>query len=274
MTRPSSAPNAPPPAVELHGVSVRFPGSARPALDDVTLSVPRGRRVAVLGPSGSGKTTLLRAIAGLVRPSGGSVCVGGVCVSEANRGGLRALRRRVGIVFQEYHLVGRLPALTNVLCGTLGSNGTWRALAGAFPAEEKERARALLARVGLGGEEFARRRADSLSGGEKQRVAIARALMQSPDILLVDEPVASLDVRSAEAAMDLLLSIQEERRLTMLITLHNLDLARKVADFAVGLNKGRVVWSGATRELVEGRIEEIFGAETVFHNVLRFEDHA
>ncbi|PXY30421.1 phosphonate ABC transporter ATP-binding protein [Prauserella sp. PE36] len=223
--------------VTFQRVSKRF--GATLALDEVSLSVPEGQIAVLLGLSGSGKSTLLRHVDGLQRASAGSVSVLGTDLATASGARLRALRRRVGFVFQQFHLVGALTVLENVCTGALGTLRGPRLGLFTYPKRVRQEALGHLDRVGLAEQAF--QRADTLSGGQQQRVAIARALLQRPEILLADEPVASLDPESAGQVMGLLREISAEQNLTVLCSLHQVDLALSWGDRVVGLRSGRVV---------------------------------
>lgn len=220
------------------------------ALDDVSVDVHRSELVVLLGLSGSGKSTLLRCLNGLHPVTSGTVEVGGTRVDTASRAQLRALRRNVGFVFQHFNLVGRLSCLENVLIGGLGQLTIPRYGSLTYPKKMRVEALAHLDRVGLA--QFAERRADTLSGGQQQRVAIARTLMQQPGLLLADEPVASLDPENAGVVMDLLFQVCVEEKLTVVCTLHQVDLALGWAHRLVGLRNGKKVLDrpavGMTRE--------------------------
>lgn len=214
-------------------------GSEIRALDDVSCGVGPGEMVVLLGLSGSGKSTLLRHVDGLQRPTSGTVSVMGRDVGTATGDELRDLRRRIGFVFQQFHLVGRLSVLENVCSGALGRLRWPRLGLLTYPRDVRREALTHLDRVGLPDRAF--QRADTLSGGEQQRVAVARALMQRPEILLADEPVASLDPESATQVMRLIREISTERRLTVLCSLHQVSLALNWGDRVIGLRAGRVV---------------------------------
>ncbi len=229
---------APEEAVRLTGVHKRFDGGAH-ALDDVTLTVHAGEVVVLLGSSGSGKSTLLRHVNGLHRPSGGSDRVLGTDVGAAGGAALRRLRQDVGMVFQQFHLVGSLTVLENVCTGALGTLRGPRLGLPAYPRRVRAAAVEQLDRVGLADQRF--QRADTLSGGQQQRVAVARALLQRPRILLADEPVASLDPESSAQVMQLIAAVGREDRLTVLCSLHQVDVALAFGERVVGLRAGRVV---------------------------------
>jgi phosphonate transport system ATP-binding protein len=226
------------PAVSLRGVSVAF--GAHPALDRVDLDVGPGERVALVGPSGAGKTTMLNLCTGTVTPASGSVSVLGVDVGRATPAELRALRRRVGTVYQQLQLVGPLRVVHNVNAGRLGSWSTARALRSLVAPLELDTARRALEEVGIAGK--LHERTDRLSGGEQQRVALARVLVQRPDLILADEPVASLDPARAEEVMGLLGAAAAEHGRTLLVSLHDFELARRSCDRVVGLRDGRMLF--------------------------------
>jgi phosphonate transport system ATP-binding protein len=242
------------PAVRLHQVTKDFAETR--ALDAVDLTVPRGQMLAILGASGSGKSTLLRTLNGLVVPTSGTVRVLGCDVTSAKGRQMRELRTGVGFIFQQFGLVGRLSVMENVLSGALGRVRFPRAGVLAYPRSLRLEALANLERVGLGDRAF--QRSDTLSGGQQQRVAIARTLMQRPTVLLADEPVASLDPESSAAVMSLLLEICQEKGLTVIASLHQVELARGWADRLVGMRKGRVVLDGSPKELGSEEVMEIY----------------
>src|SRR5262245_6275922 len=241
--------------ITLEHVSKVFAGGAH-ALRDVSLTIKRREIVALLGPSGAGKSTLLRCVNGFVAPSAGRVVVDGV-VLGGGRVTLRAVRRRTGMIFQQFNLVGRLTVLENVLAGRLAHRPTLPTLARRFPPEDYELTERALARVGLAGR--GAQRADTLSGGERQRVAVARALAQQPAILLADEPVASLDPKTATTVLELIRVIAAEDELTVLMSLHQVGLARRFCDRIVGLATGAIVFEGSADALTASAIERIYG---------------
>lgn len=229
---------APDKVIELAGVHKRF-GPGAHALDDVSLTVHAGEVVVLLGASGAGKSTLLRHVNGFHRPSAGEVRVLGTDVAAAGGAQLRGLRRRIGMVFQQFHLVGGLTVLENVCTGALATLRGPRLGLPTYPRRVRAAALEQLERVGLADRRF--QRADTLSGGQQQRVAVARALLQRPRILLADEPVASLDPESAAQVLSLIAALAREDRLTVLCSLHQVDLALEFAERVVGLRAGRVV---------------------------------
>ncbi|WMS42653.1 phosphonate ABC transporter ATP-binding protein [Acuticoccus sp. MNP-M23] len=229
------------------------------ALKDVTVSVPSGEVVGLIGPSGAGKSTLIRCINRLVEPTSGTVHLGDLNVTGLSRGDLRRARRRIGMIFQEYALVERLTVMENVLSGRLGYVPFWRSFTRRFPQESVDKAFQLLERVGLG--EHADKRADALSGGQRQRVGIARALEQDPELLLVDEPTASLDPKTSRQIMRLILEICEERGLPAIINIHDVVLAQDFTQRLLGLRAGELVFDGPPSALDEAALTKIYGEE-------------
>jgi phosphonate transport system ATP-binding protein len=254
--------SAAPPVLRVTKARKSF-AAARPALDDVNFEVRAGERVALLGASGSGKSTLLRAICGLelLDADGGRIEVFGQTLQAAGRAApdIRALRRRVGIVFQQFNLVGRLPVLTNVLTGLAAELPLWRALPALFTLHERARALDALRAMGLAEQAF--QRASTLSGGQQQRAAIARTLVQGAQLLLADEPVASLDPESTRRVMDLLLALNREQGLTVLVSLHHVGLAQRYCERVVALRQGRLVYDGPTSALTPQFLRELYGTE-------------
>ncbi len=229
------------------------------ALEDVSFEVPDGRFLAVIGLSGSGKSTLLRCINRLIEPTEGRISWNGEDITTASQEDLRRIRRRIGMVFQHFNLVERSKVLTNVLSGRLGYTNPALSLINRYSKEDVERAYAQLDRVGL--REKAKNRADELSGGQKQRVGIARAMIQAPELILADEPVASLDPVLAHSIMQYLETINDEDNVTVLCSLHFLDLVHRYADQAIALNEGRLVFEGPPSEIDDAKFKEIYGKE-------------
>jgi phosphonate transport system ATP-binding protein len=238
-------------------VGKTYPGAKTPALSGVALSVEPGEIVVLLGLSGSGKSTLLRHVNGLEIPTEGTVVSLGENVASLRGRDLRALRGRIGFIFQQFELVGALTVLENVLTGGLSTLRGPRVGIFTYPRALREKALGHLDRVGL--LEFAYQRADNLSGGQQQRVAIARALMQDPEILLADEPMASLDPESSSQVMALIREIAAERSLTVICSLHQVDLALSWGDRIVGLRAGEVVLDTRTDGLSREEVMEIYG---------------
>ncbi|MCK5579905.1 MAG: phosphonate ABC transporter ATP-binding protein [Candidatus Omnitrophica bacterium] len=223
------------------------------ALDGVTIKVEQGEFVVVLGPSGSGKTTLLRSVNGLVSPTSGNVRVNDVEVCEQS---LRMVRRKVGMIFQQFNLVGNLSVINNVLTGSFSTYNKWYSNLYIFSKELRIRALAVLDRVGLLDKAY--QRTDELSGGQQQRVGIARALMQQPDVLLADEPIASLDPMIAYNILSLLREISAEDKITVLCSLHQVDFAMHFAQRIVGLSEGKVVMDEPQKDLTAEYIRKIY----------------
>jgi phosphonate transport system ATP-binding protein len=229
------------------------------ALKDVSFEVPDGQFVAVIGLSGSGKSTLLRCINRLIEPTGGEIWWNDTQISHVTGEELRRARRKIGMIFQHFNLVDRSSVLTNVLSGRLGYLNPLASMLGRFPQEEIARAYTNLNRVGI--REKAENRADELSGGQRQRVGIARALMQEPDLMLADEPVASLDPALAHSIMRYLQQINREDNITVMCSLHFLDLVQQYGTRAIALNQGRLVFDGLPSEINDDRFIEIYGQE-------------
>ena len=243
--------------IDVTGLRVVLP-PATVAVDGIDLRVRAGEFVVILGPSGAGKTTFLRALNRLVEPTAGTVRINGRPVTGAPPVELRAVRRQVGMIFQQFNLVRRLSVLDNVLTGRLGYVAPLGSLLGRFPERDRTLARECLDQVGLA--DLADRRADTLSGGEQQRVAIARALAQSPAVILADEPTASLDPALTDSIMDSLRRINLERELTLVVSQHQLATALAYATRIVGVRAGRVVFDGRPAEVTAPAIERIYGA--------------
>ncbi len=244
--------------LEISDLVKTYPNGLK-ALHGVSLSVDRPMVVAIIGSSGAGKSTLIRCVNRLVEPSSGRVVLNGTEINGLGRHGLRKARRRIGMIFQEYNLVERLTVMENVLSGRLGYVGFWRAFRRNYPPDDVAAAFEILDRVGLEGRENAR--ADALSGGQRQRVGIARALMQRPELLLVDEPTASLDPKTSRQIMRLIVELAHERGTPVLINIHDVALAQAFADHIMGLREGLVVFEGSSDRLTPAVLTEIYGEE-------------
>ena len=242
--------------IEVAGLRVVLP-SATVALDGVDLRIRPGEFVVILGPSGAGKTTFLRTLNRLVEPTAGTVRINGRAVTGAPAPELRAVRRQVGMIFQQFNLVRRLSVLDNVLTGRLGYVASLASLAGRFPEADRAHARECLAQVGLA--HLADRRADTLSGGEQQRVAIARALAQTPAVILADEPTASLDPALTDSIMGALRRINVDRGLTLVVSQHQLATALEYATRIVGFRAGRIVFDGRPADVTPPAVQRIYG---------------
>lgn len=229
------------------------------ALTDVSFEVPKGQFLAVIGLSGSGKSTLLRCINRLIEPTAGKIYWNDMDVTDASDDELRRIRRKIGMVFQHFNLVHRSSVLTNVLAGRLGYvNPAW-SLVNRFPKSDVENAYKQLERVGIA--DKSQHRADELSGGQQQRVGIARAMMQNPEMILADEPVASLDPVLAHSIMQYLEKINKEDGMTVLCSLHFLDLVHRYADRVVALNQGILMFDGSPKDIDDAKFKDIYGRE-------------
>ena len=229
------------------------------ALNNVSFTVDQPQVIAIIGPSGAGKSTLIRCINRLVEPSSGRIMLDDIDIASLSRRELRKARRRMGMIFQEYNLVDRLTVMENLLSGRLGYVSFWRAWRRKFPPEDVVAAFKLLERVGLEG--YQDTRADALSGGQRQRVGIARALMQAPDLLLVDEPTASLDPKTSRQIMRLLVELVEEQGTPALVNIHDVALAQTFSDRILGLRKGEIVFEGTSQDVTEEVLTDIYGEE-------------
>jgi phosphonate transport system ATP-binding protein len=251
-------------AADRSGLSIRRltkeyrPG--QPVLRDISLEIGTRGLTAVIGPSGTGKSTLIRCINRLVEPTSGEIWFEGRDLARLRGANLRQARARIGMVFQEYNLVERLSVIENVLCGTLSRVSPWRAFLRRFPQPMVVRAFDLIDAVGLD-ESYARRRADQLSGGQRQRVGIARALMQSPGLVLADEPTSSLDPKTSVEVMDLMASLAAREAIPIIVNIHNVDLARRYAQRIIGMSHGQVVFDGPPEQLQDSDLRGIYGGE-------------
>ncbi|KVK54206.1 phosphonate ABC transporter ATP-binding protein [Agrobacterium deltaense] len=229
------------------------------ALKNISLEIPAGQVVGLIGPSGAGKSSLIRCINRLIEPSAGQIFLGDLDVTALSRSELRVARRRIGMIFQEYALVERLTVMENVLSGRLGYVPFWRSFFRRYPSAYVENAFALLDRVGLTA--HADKRADALSGGQRQRVGIARALEQDPELLLIDEPTASLDPKTSRQIMRLIVEISRERGLPAIINIHDVLLAQAFVERIIGLRAGEVVFDGTPDMLDNAALTRIYGEE-------------
>jgi phosphonate transport system ATP-binding protein len=243
--------------LSIEGLSRRF--GSKTAVDNVSLKIDSGRFVGVIGRSGAGKSRLLPMINRLEQPTSGRVRFDGVDITRLSGVALAAWRARSTMIFQQFNLVGRLDVLTNVLIGRLNHTPLWRSVLQLWT--EKDIALALSALEQLDIASLAAQRADSLSGGQQQRVAIARAVVQEPEIVLADEPIASLDPRNTRIVMDALLRINRHYGVTVLCNLHSLEIARAYCDRLVGMASGQVVFDGAPSELTDAVAQELYGME-------------
>ncbi len=231
------------------------------ALDDVSFSVDDGEFLVIIGLSGSGKSTLLRCINRLIEPTEGRVMWNGEDITAASGEKLRKIRRRIGMIFQQFNLVDRSSVMTNVLSGRLGYANRWATMVGRFSKADREKALAALRQVGI--EDQAPKRADDLSGGQQQRVGIARALMQEPELILADEPVASLDPATSHSILKYIEALNREQGVTVLCSLHFLSLARAYGTRIIALKDGRIVFDGLPAVIDDDKFKEIYGEEAI-----------
>lgn len=260
-------------AIQISTLSKTF-GNGRKALQSIDLHIAPGEMVALIGASGSGKSTLLRHMAGLMASDAdtqGSIEIHGRTVQRDGKiaSDIRSVRSGVGFVFQQFNLVGRLPVIINVLAGTLHKIPMWRSLIRWFTADEKARGIEALRRVGIA--ECWAQRASTLSGGQQQRAAIARAMVQGARVLLADEPIASLDPESSRKVMDILARVNREDKCTVVVSLHQVNVAMKYCARTVALHQGQVVYDGPSAALTPALLRELYGAEA--DEILALGDH-
>ena len=244
--------------LEIKNLTKIYEGDVK-ALDNVSFKVEKGEFLAVIGLSGSGKSTLLRCINRLIEPTDGQIIWDGEDVTAASQDEMLKIRRKFGMVFQHFNLVTRSKVITNVLAGRLGYVNPAMSLINRFPKSDIEMAFKQMDRVGIADQAY--KRADELSGGQQQRVGIARAMMQEPEIILADEPVASLDPVLAHSIMQYLETINKEDGVMILCSLHFLDLVHRYADRAIALNDGLLVFDGAPEEIDDEKFKDIYGRE-------------
>jgi phosphonate transport system ATP-binding protein len=255
--------------LRIKGLSKRY-RTGDLALNNVDLELPDGQVAALIGPSGAGKSTLIRCVNRLVEPTFGSVKLNDVEITGLGSGDLRRVRRRVGMIFQEYALVERLSVMENVLSGRLGYVNFWQSWFRRFPQSDIDEAFRLLARLGL--DHMADKRADELSGGQRQRVGICRALIQNPELLLVDEPTASLDPKTSRQIMRLIRELCGERKLSAIINIHDVMLAQMFAERIIGLRVGEIVYDGPPDQLTPEVLTSIYGEEDWSATIRRVTD--
>jgi phosphonate transport system ATP-binding protein len=250
-------------ALRIHKLNKHF-ANGKHALRDITLDIRQGEMVALIGASGSGKSTLLRHVAGLVVADAGEgslIEIDGQCVQHGGRvhRDIRKVRSQIGFVFQQFNLVDRLPVMANVLVGRLHRMPWWRGLTRWFNPQERALAIEALARVGIA--ECHAQRASTLSGGQQQRAAIARTLVQGAKVVLADEPIASLDPESSRKVMEILARINREDGCTVVVSLHQVDMAMKYCPRVVALHQGQVVYDGASSALTPALLRELYGMQ-------------
>lgn len=260
-------------AITISGLNKTF-CSGRKALQDIHLTIEAGEMVALIGASGSGKSTLLRHMAGLMAGDSGGQGLVQIHGNTVQRNGkvasdIRSIRSGVGFVFQQFNLVDRLPVIVNVLAGSLHRVPMWRSLTRWFTASEVARGMEALRRVGIA--ECGPQRASTLSGGQQQRAAIARALVQGAKVILADEPIASLDPESSRKVMDILARVNREDQCTVVVSLHQVNVAMKYCARTVALHQGRVVYDGPSVALTPTLLRELYGAEA--DDILALGDH-
>jgi phosphonate transport system ATP-binding protein len=232
----------------------------KPVLKNISLTFDKSDLVAIIGPSGTGKSTLIRCVNRLVEPTSGAILLDGKDLVSLRGGGLRAARRSIGMVFQEYNLVERLTVMENLLTGRLGYTNAVNAWLRRFTQEDIRRAFEMLDVVGLS--DFANQRADSLSGGQRQRVGISRAVMQHPALILADEPTSSLDPKTSVEIMELLQRVARTKRIPVIVNMHDVLLAKRFADRIIGMAGGHVVYDGNPDGLGEDMMKQIYGGES------------
>ncbi len=246
------------PVLEFRNVSKVY-GNSTKALSDISFSVNEGEFVSIIGPSGAGKSTILRCVNRLIDATSGQIIYDGQDVMTLKKKNLRNVRTSIGMIFQHYNLVDRLSVIENVLHGRLGQKSTFSGVIGIYSEEEKERAFEILQELGLA--EQAYKRCDELSGGQKQRVGIARSIMQNPRLILCDEPIASLDPKASKIIMDHLKKINQERKITCIVNLHQVDVALKYSERVIGVCAGKIVFDGSAEKLNNDKIHAIYGSE-------------
>jgi phosphonate transport system ATP-binding protein len=244
--------------LEVKNLTKIYEGGVK-ALDNVSFSVEPGEFLAIIGLSGSGKSTMLRCINRLIEPTEGQIIWNGIDITTANQSEMRLIRRKIGMVFQHFNLVSRSKVITNVLSGRLGYVNPALSIFNRFPEEDVQAAMQQMERVGIANQ--AHKRADELSGGQQQRVGIARAMMQEPEIILADEPVASLDPVLAHSIMQHLETINKEDGVMVLCSLHFLDLVHRYANRAIALNEGVLMFDGPPKAIDDEKFKEIYGKE-------------
>lgn len=245
--------------LELKNVTKIYNGETK-ALEGVSFSVEKGEFVSIIGPSGAGKSTLLRCINRMIDATSGDITFDGQDVVKMKKSQLRKLRTKIGMIFQHYNLVDRLSVIENVLHGRLGYKSTLAGVMGSYSEEEKEQAFRIIDILGLSDQAY--KRCDQLSGGQKQRVGIARALIQNPKLMLCDEPIASLDPNASKTIMDHLKNICDNMGITVIVNLHQVNVALKYSQRLIGVNKGKVVFDGQVKDMELTKIYDIYGSDS------------
>ena len=246
-----------PPMIVVKDLTKSYDGTVE-AIKNISLTIEKGEFTVIFGPSGVGKSTLLRCLNYLVKPTSGDVIIEGQRVGDLSTAKLLGLRSRVGMIFQDFNLVNRMSVLSNVMCGRLHGLSVLRALTYSFAQADHEAAVHALRRAGLDDVELYNRRADTLSGGQRQRVGIARMLVQNPKVILADEPVASLDMKMQHIIMRLVSDIAAKDDITVVMSLHHLDLAKQYASRIIGMSDGQVAFDGPPESLSDDIIDKVF----------------
>lgn len=228
-------------------------------LKDINFDIREGELLSIIGPSGAGKSTLLRTINRMIEPTSGEIIFGDENITKLKGKGLRKMRTDIGMIFQHYNLVDRLSVFENVLHGLLGYKNSLQGILSLYSEKEKEKALEIITELGIGDHIY--KRCDELSGGQKQRVGIARALIQDPKIILCDEPIASLDPRASMVIMEYLKRISRERGITVIVNLHQVDVAKKYSDRMIGLNAGEIVFNDVPGVMDQGIVTKIYGSK-------------
>ncbi len=249
------------PVLEVEKLRVSYTSAGPEILKGIDFTVDRGDFCAVIGPSGAGKSTLIRCVNRLVEPTDGEITLFGLKVRHLGGGDLRRLRRRIGMIFQEFNLVNRMSVMDNVLSGRLGYTGAFRSFFKAFPKDDIERALHLLERVGL--QDHIDKRADALSGGQRQRVGIARALMQKSEILLLDEPTSALDPKISRDVMSLIRELADEFKVPVLCNIHDVQLALETCNRIIGMQDGYKKFDGPAKGMHKQDLDEIYAMEVL-----------
>ena len=244
--------------IEVKNVSKTFDNNVK-ALDNINLTIDRGEFVCIIGLSGAGKSTLLRSLNRLTEVTEGEIIIDGQSLTQASAKELRRMRRKIGMVFQQFNLVKKSTVQKNVLSGRLGYYNNWQTLFGLFSKEDYQRTQDALTRVGLS--DKLKVRSDALSGGQQQRVSIARTIVQEADLILADEPVASLDPVTAETVMDDFKRLNQEFNRTVIVNIHSIELARNYATRIIGMRAGQIVFDGTPEEATDAKLNEIYGRE-------------
>ena len=243
--------------IKIENLSHTYKNRNEEAIKNINLHIKKGESVVIIGSSGSGKSTLLKCINRLVKPSAGTILIGGEDIINCKAEQAEKIRGRIGMIFQNFNIIERETVLDNVLNGRLRFNSSLKTVFGKFSGEDYSVVRENIKRVGL--EEYANERVANLSGGQKQRVAIARALSQKPDVILADEPVSNLDPKLMKEVMDILKSICVEKGITLVSSLHFLDFAKRYGSRIIGMHNGQIVFDGKPEELTEKDIVDIYG---------------